>query len=222
MIALKILTLVAIGVMNIFSLLLAIYGLINIQKIGDLKIFILIPLLSFFDSASLILLTQILDKKNAFFIFSEYFQIIFLNTELATIIIFYLKFILKIKFRFYYLLLILTNITFLSLRYFTGLDIANDYLPAFVIIESLIVNVFFGILFSYKIKNDGLQISQWANEINKGFFLFVNTTAPFYLIINYLGDYQKIISTYLSFIGSFGYIILFYYIYKAKKCYLLS
>jgi hypothetical protein len=100
--------------------------------------------------------------------------------------------------------------------------ISIDYLPAFVIIESLIVNVFFGVLISYKIKNDGLQISQWANEINKGFFLFVNTTAPFYLIINNLGDYQEILLTYLSFIGSFGYLILFYHIYKATKCYLLN
>lgn len=208
--------------MNIFSLLLTIYGLKNIQKLGDLKIFILIPLLSFIDSASLILLTQILNYKNSFYIFTEYFQIIFLCTEILTIIIFYLNFFLKIKYKFYYLISIITTVIFLSLRHFMDVKISIDYLPAFVIIESLIVNVFFGVLISYKIKNDGLQISQWANEINKGFFLFVNTTAPFYLIINNLGDYQEILLTYLSFIGSFGYLILFYHIYKATKCYLLN
>ena len=157
--------------MNIFSLFLTFYGLKNIQKLGDLKFFIVIPLLSFIDSASLILLTQILNYRNAFYIFSEYFQIIFLSIELATIIIFYLNFFLKIKFKFYYLISVTTTVIFLSLRHFMAVNISIDYLPAFVIIESLIVNVFFGVLVSYKIKNDGLQTSQWANEINKGFFL---------------------------------------------------
>lgn len=208
--------------MNIFSLFLTFYGLKNIQKLGDLKFFILIPLLSFIDSASLILLTQILNYRNAFYIFSEYFQIIFLSIELATIIIFYLNFFLKIKFKFYYLISVTTTVIFLSLKYFMAVNISIDYLPALVIIESLIVNAFFGVLVSHKIKNDGLQTSQWTNEINKGFFLFVNTTAPFYLIINNLGDYQKILLIYLSFIGNFGYLILFYHIYKATKCYLLN
>ena len=208
--------------MNIFSLSLAIYGLINFKKLGDIKIFILIPALSFIDSFSLIFLTQILGQKNSFYIFSEYFQIVFLSLELAIIIIFYLKFILKIKFRFYYALSFTITMLFLSLKHFMALNIAIDYLPAFVIIESLIVNIFFGVLISHKIKENGLIISEWANEINKGFFLFVNTTTPYYLIINYLDNHQEVASTYLNFIGSFGYIILFYHIYKATKCYLLN
>jgi transposase len=79
------------------------------------------------------------------------------------------------------------------------------------------VNIFFGILISYKIKEDGIEISQWENKINNGFFLFINTTTPYYLTINYLDNHQEVATTYLNFIGSFGYIILFYHIYKAKK-----
>ena len=174
--------------MNIFSFSLAIYGFINFKKLRDLKIFILIPALSFVDSFSLIFLTQILDQKNSFYVFSEYFQIVYLSSELAIIIIFYLKSILRIQFKFYYFISIIITIILLSLRYFLGLNIAIDYLPIFVVIESLIVNIFFGILISYKIKEDGIEISQWANIINNGLFLFVNTTTPYYLTINYLDN----------------------------------
>ena len=208
--------------MNIFSLLLAIYGLINIKNLREFKIFILIPALSFIDSFSLILLTQILDRKNLFFIFSEYYQIIYLSTELALIIFFYLKIILSINFRIFYLISTITTLIFLLFRYFLGMNIATDYLPGFVVIESLIVNIFFGVLISHQIKEDGIKISPWENELNKGFFLFVNTTTPYFLIINYWVNQQEIISTYLNFIGSIGYIILFYHIYKAKKCHLLN
>ena len=208
--------------MNIFSFSLAIYGFVNFKKLRDLKIFILIPALSFIDSFSLILLTQIFGQKNSFYVFSEYFQIVYLSSELGIIIIFYLKSILRIQFKFYYFISIIITAILLSLRYFLGLNIAIDYLPIFVIIESLIVNIFFGILISHKIKEDGIEISQWANKLNNGFFLFVNTTTPYYLTINYLDNHQEVATTYLNFIGSFGYIILFYHIYKAKKCYLLN
>ncbi|MEY4660698.1 MAG: hypothetical protein RLZZ42_650, partial [Bacteroidota bacterium] len=80
--------------MNITSLLLAIYALMNFKEIGDLKIFIILPILSFIDSFSLILFGYLFDNENAFVIFSEYFQIIFLNYELAIIIFFYLNIIL--------------------------------------------------------------------------------------------------------------------------------
>lgn len=208
--------------MNIVSLSLAIYGLINIKKLGDLKIFILLPVLSFIDSFSLILLGQILGNKNNFLFFSEYFQIFFLNLELSIIIIFYFNYIFEIKSKLYYIIPSIITIFFLILNYFSGQNIADDYLPVIVVIEALFVNICFGVLFSLKIKQDKLIISQWANEINKGFFLFVNTTAPYYLIINYWDNQQEILATYLNFIGSIGYIILFYHIYKAIKCYQLN
>jgi hypothetical protein len=221
-IVLKILSNIAFGNMNIVSLSLAIYGLINIKKLGDLKIFILLPVLSFIDSFSLILLGQILGNKNNFLFFSEYFQIFFLNLELSIIIIFYFNYIFEIKSKLYYIIPSIITIFFLILNYFSGQNIADDYLPVIVVIEALFVNICFGVLFSLKIKQDKLIISQWANEINKGFFLFVNTTAPYYLIINYWDNQQEILATYLNFIGSIGYIILFYHIYKAIKCYQLN
>lgn len=219
---LKILSSIANLSMNIFSFSLTIYCFINYKKLGDLRIFILLPALSFVDSFSLIILTQILSQKNSFYIFSEFFQIVYLCIELAIIIFFYLKNILRVQFKFYYFTSIIVIVILLSLRYFLGLNVAIDYLPLFVVIESLIVNIFFGVLISYKIKEDGIEISQWVNEINNGFFLFVNTTTPYYLTINYLDNHQEVATTYLNFIGSFGYIILFYHIYKAKKCYLLN
>jgi hypothetical protein len=208
--------------MNIFSLSVAIYGLINIKKLGNIKIFILLPILSFIDSFSLILFTQLLNYENIFIVFSEYFQIIFLNYELAIIIIFYLNTILKVKSKLFYLIPIITALIFLSLRYFSGQNIANDYLPIIVIIEALIIDTCFGIIISRKLKEDKPIINHWENQINKGFFLFVNTTAPYYLIINYIENHKGIAATSLNFIGSFGYIILFYHIYKAIKCSLLK
>ena len=208
--------------MNIFSLSLAIYGILNIKKIGNLKIFILLPILSFIDSFSLILLTQILDHKNASLLFSEYFQLIFLNFELAIIIIFYLKTIFKLKNKLINLLPIITASLLLALRYFSGQNIVNNYLPIFVVIEALIVDISFGFLISKKLKNDKSILSISENQINKGFFIFVNTTAPYYLAINYMSNFQKSPATFLNFIGSIGYIILFYHIYKAIKCSLLK
>jgi len=204
--------------MNIISLLLAIYCLMNFKKIGELKIFILLPILSFIDSSSLILIGQILRNQNAFVSFSEYFQIIFLNFELAIITIFYLNIVLKVKNILFNFVPIITSSIFLFLRYFNGLNISTDYLPIIVIIEALIVNICFGFLVARKIKEDELTIKQSNTEINKGLFLFVNTTAPYYIAINYLDNHQEITVIYLNFIGSFGYIILFYHIYKAIKC----
>lgn len=204
--------------MNIISLLLAIYCLMNFKKIGELKIFILLPILSFIDSSSLILIGQILRNQNAFVSFSEYFQIIFLNFELAIITIFYLNIVLKVKNILFNFVPIITSSIFLFLRYFNGLNISTDYLPIIVIIEALIVNICFGFLVARKIKEDELTIKQSNTELNKGLFLFVNTTAPYYIAINYLDNHQEIAVRYLNFIGSFGYIILFYHIYKAIKC----
>jgi len=190
----------------------------NFKKIGELKIFILLPILSFIDSSSLILIGQILRNQNAFVSFSEYFQIIFLNFELAIITIFYLNIVLKVKNILFNFVPIITSSIFLFLRYFNGLNISTDYLPIIVIIEALIVNICFGFLVARKIKEDELTIKQSNTEINKGLFLFVNTTAPYYIAINYLDNHQEITVIYLNFIGSFGYIILFYHIYKAIKC----
>jgi len=208
--------------MNITSLLLAIYALMNFKEIGDLKIFIILPILSFIDSFSLILFGYLFDNENAFVIFSEYFQIIFLNYELAIIIFFYLNIILKVKNNSIKIIPIITTSIFILLRYLNGLNISTDYLPIIVIIEALIVNICFGFLVSRKIKDDEIIIKQSSNEINKGLFLFVNTTAPYYLVINYLDNHQEIATKYLNFIGSFGYTILFYHIYKAIKCYRLK
>ena len=208
--------------MNIFSLLLAIYGLINFKKIGDLKVFLLLPILSFIDSFSLILLTNLLDRQTTFLIFSSYFQIIFLVTELAVIIFFYMQIFLRIKSQSFYLIPVITIIILLSVRFFMEINIANDYLPVFVVIESVIINICFGMLIARKFKDDNLKISLWANQINKGLFLFVNTTAPYYLVNNFFDTHQDILNRYLNFIGSLGYIILFYHIYKAKKCYQLK
>ncbi len=222
MLILKIITTVAFASMNITSLLLAIYALMNFKEIGDLKIFIILPILSFIDSFSLILFGHLFDNENAFVIFSEYFQIIFLNYELAIIIFFYLNIILKVKNNSIKIIPIITTSIFIILRYLNGLNISTDYLPIIVIIEALIVNICFGFLVSRKIKDDEIIIKQSSNEINKGLFLFVNTTAPYYLVINYLDNHQEIAAKYLNFIGSFGYTILFYHIYKAIKCYRLK
>ena len=222
MLILKIITTVAFASMNITSLLLAIYALMNFKEIGDLKIFIILPILSFIDSFSLILFGYLFDNENAFVIFSEYFQIIFLNYELAIIIFFYLNIILKVKNNSIKIIPIITTSIFILLRYLNGLNISTDYLPIIVIIEALIVNICFGFLVSRKIKDDEIIIKQSSNEINKGLFLFVNTTAPYYLVINYLDNHQEIATKYLNFIGSFGYTILFYHIYKAIKCYRLK
>lgn len=206
--------------MSIFSLSLAIYGISNIKKLGNLKIFILLPILSFIDSFSLILLTQILDYKNDFRLFSEYFQLFFLSYELSIIIIFYLKVVLNIENKLFYRLPFILVSILLPIRYFSGQNIINDYLPIFVVIEALIVDISFGFLISKRIKEDKSILTNWENQINKGFFLFVNTTAPYYLVINYIDNYQEAAATSLNFIGSFGYIILFYHVYKAIKCYL--
>ena len=208
--------------MNIISLLLAIYGVTNFKKIGDIKIFILLPILSFIDSSSLIIVGQLLRSQNTFIVFSEYFQIIFLNFELSIIIIFYLNIIFKVKNNLLILVPLITSSIFLMLRHLNSLNLSTDYLPIIVIIEALVVNVCFGFLVSRKIQEDEIVIKPSTSELNKGLFLFVNITAPYYLVINYIDNHQEIAGKFLNFIGSFGYIILFYHIFKAIKCYRLK
>jgi hypothetical protein len=141
---------------------------------------------------------------------------------LAIIFIFYLNTIFKLKNNLIYSVPIITASLLLALRYFSGQNIVNNYLPLFVVIEALIVDICFGFLIFKKIENDKSIISISENQINTGFFLFVNTTAPYYLVINYINNFEKSPVTFLNFIGSFGYIILFYHIYKAIKCSLLK
>lgn len=222
MIVLKYLSNFGYLLMNFSSLSLAIYGLINIKKLGDLKIFVWLPILSFIDSFSLILFVTVLDQQKTFLFFSSYFQIIYLISELAIIIFFYSRIIFNVKSKSFYFITIIILFLLLSSRYFTDVHIANDYLPVFVVIEALIINICFGILISHKFKDDSFNIGVWANHINKGLFLFINTTSPYYLVNNFFDTNEEILNTYLNFIGSLGYIILFYHIYKAKKCYQLK
>ena len=130
--------------------------------------------------------------------------------------------IFKIKNKLINSVPIITASLLLALRYFSGQNIVDNYLPIFVATEALIVDICFVFLISKKIKEDKTILDISENQINKGFFLFVNTTAPYYLAINYMSNFQKSPATFLNFIGSIGYIILFYHIYKAIKCSLLK
>jgi hypothetical protein len=96
---------------------------------------------------------------------------------------------------------------------------SHNLMLAVTISELLLVNYFFIKFTILEIKYDFKIYNQFESIINKGLFTFVNFIAP-YTVINELtrsSNFQ--IHIFLNFINDIGYIILFYSLSKAAKCY---
>jgi hypothetical protein len=200
------------------GLFLAIYGITKKKSLDYLRIFTFIAFMSFIDTFSLILFYIIFRSEEMFNVFSDYFQIFYLSTELIAIIFFYSNIILKTPSKHFYSITIISATILLLSNYLFKFNLFERYNSTFVILEVILINSCFGFILIKSLNNDKSFASKAQNEINKGLFIFINITAPYFLISDYLELHKTIITTYTKFINDIGYLILFFQIYKAHRC----
>ena len=214
---LKFLTSLCVGLMLLFSLRSAYLLIQNFKNINHLRLFIVVACFSFFETLLNISISQILKMKSIFLKITSISQNIYLIIEILAILIFYNHLDSKsnnIKNPKNVLIIFLI----IGIMIFYGIY-SHNLMLAVTISELLLVNYFFIKFTILEIKYDFKIYNQFESIINKGLFTFVNFIAP-YTVINELtrsSNFQ--IHIFLNFINDIGYIILFYSLSKAAKCY---
>ena len=200
-------------IMFITGLMCSYFGIKHIRKNNDLIGFILLPILSSIDSATYLYYAIIKFNKPAFITFSNYTQIFYLGLELIVITAFFLKINITNRIilrRYVCILSILSSIIIL-------LDILKYEIDIYIIIsELLIVNIFsvkYFLSYYDRIKSEIVLY----HYIVSGLFIFINITAPYYIIQNNLESNTPYILSYINFINDLGYTILFVSIIKEIK-----
>ena len=203
--------------MIVISLFAFFKGLKIFKKSNLIKLFTLLILLSFIDVLSYFFLVDNFLKEEIFHEISPIIQGSYLYIEFITICIFFIT--------------VLTNnliktalkgtIILFTIAVIFCLIIQNnpftEFYLFFVIAEVVIVNICFVMLMIKQIKHDAILIQKFKIIIGKGFFIFINLTAPYYVISDYLGPKYNQLTQLLNPINDIGYIILFFMFFKAFK-----
>ncbi len=198
--------------------LVALFKGIKIFKKSNLiKIFTLLLLLSSLDGLTYFFLIDIFLREKIFYLVSPIIQGSYLFTEFITICIFFAS---VLKDTFIKKSLIACIIAFTVAVLFCLLNQNNPFIEfylIFIITEVVVVNICFGILMIKQVKHDGIIIHKYEILMAKGIFIFINLTAPYYVISNYLGPKYNQLTQLLNPINDIGYIILFFMFFKAFK-----
>ena len=202
----------------IATALVAFFKSIKIFKKSNLiKIFTLLLLLSSLDGLTYFFLIDIFLKETIFYVVSPIIQGSYLFIEFITICIFFAS---VLKDTFIKKSLIACIIVFTVGVLFCLSNRNNPFTQfylIFIITEVVVVNICFGILMIKHVKYDGIIIHKFEILIAKGIFIFINLTAPYYVISNYLGPKYNQLTQLLNPINDIGYIILFFMFFKAFK-----
>lgn len=198
--------------------LVALFKGIKIFKKSNLiKIFTLLLLLSSLDGLTYFFLIDIFLREKIFYLVSPIIQGSYLFTEFITICIFFAS---VLKDTFIKKSLIACIIAFTVAVLFCLLNQNNPFIEfylIFIVTEVVVVNICFGILMIKQVKHDGIIIHKYEILMAKGIFIFINLTAPYYVISNYLGPKYNQLTQLLNPINDIGYIILFFMFFKAFK-----
>ena len=191
------------------------YNGIKKLKIDD-KIYGIFSLsiISIIDSITYIYLVVIKQDKSLFINLSRYTQFVYQFLEIIIILHFYLiTESEKSK------LLKFSNLTTIVCSLILILIFLNysEKEIYFTVIELAIVN-FFSIRFFFSEFNFNNYKERSFKFILFGLFIFVNFTAPYYIIENKLEINHPLIIQSLNFISDIGYTILFAFINKQIKC----
>ena len=198
--------------------LVALFKGIKIFKKSNLiKIFTLLLLLSSLDGLTYFFLIDIFLREKIFYLVSPIIQGSYLFTEFITICIFFAS---VLKDTFIKKSLIACIIAFTVAVLFCLLNQNNPFIEfylIFIVTEVVVVNICFGILMIKQVKHDGIIIHKYEILMAKGIFIFINLTAPYYVISNYLGPKYNQLTQLLNPINEIVYIILFFMFLKAFK-----
>ena len=137
-----------------------------------------------------------------------------------------LKFCGKIINSKYYTLVInifilIVSVSFVSFQLSSVNFFEKNYLTL-TILEIIIVNVSACKILIGEINNTNLKYPTSFIILIKGLFIFINFTAPYFVISSYLGSSQNNLTNMLNIINDLGYIIFFISLYKSYKCYQIN
>ncbi|MEY4660235.1 MAG: hypothetical protein RLZZ42_187 [Bacteroidota bacterium] len=135
--------------------------------------------------------------------FSQYYHTIYIVIESILIAVFYFN--LNATNRIKYIISYVIITIFLLLFVAVILEYCSVYL-GLVIFEFFLVNVNALSIYFISIKSNKFEIRNDELIINNGLFIFINFTAPYFIIDQSAEDYNYILNS-LKFINSFGYCI---------------
>ena len=224
---------IVLALVNLFRLLMFVMSIITLsngirilKRNNPLQIFNILLITSLIDS--LFYLTNLIFLKNntQYLIISTIIQSFYFFIEYSVFTFFYLTFLKNSFFKkiitFQYLLFLLGTATSICL----GENPFTTHYTLFTIFEILLINISSFYIFKNVINDNDTIIKNENYLISKGIFIFINITAPYYIISNFLDSKfgnETMNSKNLTIIESFnsindiGYTILFYFIYLAFK-----
>ena len=171
------------------------------------------------DSLVFIFLTIILKNKILFLEIAKYLQSIYKLVE-CIIIFIYFSIILKNDYlRFIIKIVIIFLILFFFISAIYGKNIFEENYLLIIIVQLLIVNACSCLIFIEEINGSNLDLKKSHVILSKGIFIFINFTAPYYIISKYLFKNLFFVHNYLNSINDIGYIIFFISLLKSYKCY---
>jgi hypothetical protein len=205
-------------IMLIAAAIAIVEGIKAFKNLGFLKLILILCILSFLDTLSFSIFHE-LGKRNDIFINTAVFtQNVFIITELVSIIIFYSNTSLKPKMSIsIFLISTITIAVIMFLKMTNPYRIISIELPI-LIFEVIFVNFFSGLFFLKNIEYNKSEFPKEFQIINKGFFIFINLTAPYYLISSLIVNNLSPLILALNFINDISYSILFYQFIKAFRC----
>lgn len=192
----------------VYSLLLIYTVYVNLiysLKTQTIDLFFPCIFLSFVELVLAIYFTGILNYYNEFAEFSKKFHLFFILSETLTVCIFYLRETIhnKMDMKIWILLLCLFFITI-----FLAIFNVTSYYISLVLFEFFIINTCSISIYFSAIKNKDFNLKQDKFIINNGLFIFINFTAPYFIIDESIDSNYFILSA-LKFINSIGYCIFF-------------
>lgn len=200
--------------MFIMSIVCCYNGIKKLKKEDKIHGIYSLSIISIIDSITYIYLVLIKQDKSLFISLSKYTQFVYQFLEIMIILHFYLitesekSKLLKFS---------KPIIIFCSLLLILIFSNYNEKEIFFTVFELAIVN-FFSIRFFFSEFNTKHYKERSFKFILFGLFIFVNFTAPYYIIENKLEVNHPIIIQSLNFISDIGYTILFASINKQIKC----
>ena len=205
-------------IMLIAAAIAIVEGIKAFKNLGFLKLILILCILSFLDTLSFSIFHE-LGKRNDIFINTAVFtQNVFIITELVSIIIFYSNTSLKPKMSIsIFLISTITIAVIMFLKMTNPYRIISIELPI-LIFEVIFVNFFSGLFFLKNIEYNKSEFPKEFQIINRGFFIFINLTAPYYLISSLIVNNLSPLILALNFINDISYSILFYQFIKAFRC----
>ena len=171
------------------------------------------------DTLVYVFVSIILKDKILFLEIAKYLQSFYQLVECIVIFIFFLLILKNDLLRFIIIIVIIFILIFFSIFAINGKNIFEEYFLFIVIIQVLVVDICYCLIFITDIKGSNPALKNSHVILTNGIFIFINFTAPYYIISKYLYENLFSVSEYLNIINDVGYIIFFSSLLKSYKCY---